>query len=209
MSWPCGFALSESFGSSPYILMELDPPHLLGSLGRCLLPSCPLLRGRVPPRGCFQCCHPGSPPMWDEAAPGRDRASPDQTKSREAAPPCPVGPCRRDPHPLPFHLHDSKCPPSLKPHFSVHDSGLQRSPEGICEGHAVARCGGRAAACGRPSLGPLAASPAALIGEGCSSAAKVPGSNLTNNPFPSPPRAVPLNPVITSAKLPLPCAAPR
>lgn len=100
-------------------------------------------------------------------------------------------------------------PPSLKPHFSAHDSGLQRSPEGICEGHAVARCGGRAAACGRPSLGPLGVSPAALIGEGCSSAAKVPGSNLTNNPFPSPPRAVPLNPVITSAKLPLPCAAPR
>lgn len=126
-----------------------------------------------------------------------------------AAPPCPAGPCRRDPHPLPFHLHDSKCSPSLKPHFSAHDSGLQRSPQGICEGHAVARCGGRAAACGRPSLGPLAASPAALIGEGCSSAAKVPGSNLTNNPLPSPPRAVPLNPVITSAKLPLPCAAPR
>lgn len=46
--------------------------------------------------------------------------------------------------------------------------------------------------------------PSALIRAGCSRAAEVLGSNLANNPLPSPLRVVPLNPVITSAKLPLP-----
>lgn len=43
--------------------------------------------------------------------------------------------------------------------------------------------------------------PSALITEGCSCAAKVLGSNLVNNSLPSLPSVVPLNPVITSAKL--------
>lgn len=72
------------------------------------------------------------------------------------------------------------CP--LNPHFSV--AGLQRTAE-HCSGHS----------CFSLTLQLEKAASAIL------------GSNLANKPLPSPPRVVPLNPVITSAKLQLPRSA--
>lgn len=95
----------------------------------------------------------------------------------------------------------SHCRPCAKRHLPVHDSGLHCTLE-CC-------CGGRAAAHGVAIAQAARGFPAALIGEGCSSAAKVLGSNLANNRLPSPPHVVPLNPIITSAKLPRPRSAPQ
>lgn len=94
-----------------------------------------------------------------------------------------------------------RCRPCAKWHLPVHDSGLHCTLE-CC-------CGGRAAARGVAIAQAAHGFPAALIGEGCSCAAKVLGSNLANNRLPSPPHVVPLNPIITSAKLPRPRSAPQ